>query len=135
MLRGKGFLRNIFANGVQNSDETSPAVAPSNASALLDKLKSEYGIEITQADMTREDLMKNGYRKMAANEVAKASMVLQYIPQLAASAASNSAFRQAVAGTFRVKLDAGISCQISGDSGRISRNRIEQRNKPGRGQR
>lgn len=108
MLRGKGFLRNIFANGVQNSDETSPAVAPSQANESLDALKSDYGIEITQADMTREDLMKNGYRKMAANEVAKASMVLQYIPQLAASAASNSAFRQAVAGTFRVKLDAGM---------------------------
>lgn len=80
MLRGKGFLRNIFANGVQNSDETSPAVAPSQANESLDALKSDYGIEITQADMTREDLMKNGYRKMAANEVAKASMVLQYIP-------------------------------------------------------
>lgn len=111
MLRGKGFLRNIFANGVQNPDETSPDVAPSNASALLDKLKSEYGIEITPNDMSSEELMKNGYRKMTANEVAKASMVLQYIPQLAASAANNNAFnnafRQATNGMFKVKIPDG----------------------------
>lgn len=107
MLRGKGFLRNIFANGVQNPDETSPDVAPSNASALLDKLKSEYGIEITPNDMSSEELMKNGYRKMTANEVAKASMVLQYIPQLAASAANNNAFMQATNGMFKVRIPDG----------------------------
>lgn len=55
--------------------------------------------------------MKNGYRKMAANEVAKASMVLQYIPQLAALAANNNAFNnafmQATNGMFKVKIPDG----------------------------
>ena len=92
MSRNKGFLGHLFSRGGQRSDEISSALTPSQRVELQDTLKSEYGIEIMQADLTRTDLMQNGYRKMNSDELAKASMVLQYIPQYVALASLKETF-------------------------------------------
>ena len=89
MSRSKGILGKLFSRGDQRSDETSSTLTPSQKVELRNTLKSEYGIEILHTDLTRTDLMQNGYRKMASDELVQTSMVLQYIPQFAALAVNN----------------------------------------------
>ena len=117
MSLSKGILGKLFSRGDQHSDETSSALTPSQKVDLQNTLKSEYGIEILHTDLTRTDLMQNGYRKMASDELAQASMLLQYVPQFAALAANNqaveTAFKAATAGTFRISLPDGLHLAAS----------------------
>lgn len=69
MSRNKGFWGNLFSRSDQRSDETSSTVTPSQKVELQNTLRSEYGIEIMQADLTCTDLMQNGYRKMNSNDL------------------------------------------------------------------
>lgn len=117
MSHNKGFLGHLFSRGDQRSDETSSVLTLSQRVELQNTLKSEYGIEILHTDLTRTDLMQNGYRKMASDELAQASMVLQYVPQFVALAANNqavdTAFKAATAGTFRISLADGLHLAAS----------------------
>lgn len=117
MSRSKGFLGNLFSRGEHHTDETPSALSSSQRVELQNTLKTEYGIEIVQADLAQTDLMQKGYRKMASGELALVSMALQYVPQFAAQSANNravgTAFKAATDGTFRIRLADGMHLAAS----------------------
>ena len=117
MSRSKGFLGNLFSRGEHHTEETPSALSSSQRVELQNILKTQYGIEIVQADLTQTDLMQKGYRKMTSGELALVSMALQYVPQFAAQSANNravgTAFKAATDGTFRIRLADGMHLAAS----------------------
>lgn len=75
-------------------------------------LNDEYGIQISQGELSEDELIQKGYRKVSLEEASRLSSALQYVPQLAANKfmqdEARTQFDSVVRNSFLIKIRPGL---------------------------
>lgn len=102
----------MFGFFKKDNDKSSHALSVKQANEIRKQFKDHYDIEIYRETYTTDDMKRMGYRMIDSNAIASLNMLFHYVPQLAVDkinqAAVGNAFKEAVDGSFRVRLGAGM---------------------------
>ena len=75
-------------------------------------LSNDYGITVYREEMSEENLKRRGYRKATEEEAVRLNSIFQFAPQIAKDTyyadAFQKSFKNAVKGSYRVKLEPGF---------------------------
>lgn len=105
----RGLLNTILRRKYEKRDNELALIKQRE---IADSLREQYGVTITENTDTQDKLISKGFRKLVSDEAVQLNAVFQYVPQLMAAgayqSAVNTAFKAATEGTYRISLGAGL---------------------------